>query len=97
MYIGYYAVTYDNRDLRFVQLEMIRNGGKMLKTITETKERVALSIGEASDLSSLSKPFLRNEIKNGNLRVKRPGNSRRIIIMMCDFLDYLNGGNDDTK
>jgi len=63
----------------------------MLKTITDTKDRVALSVDEASKVSSLSKPFLRNEISNGNLRVRRPGNSRRVVIMMSDFMDYLNG------
>lgn len=69
----------------------------MLETSIETKDKVALSIDEASKVSSLSKPFLRNEIRNGNLPVKRPGNSRRIIIMMSDFLNYLNGGKQDAK
>ena len=62
----------------------------MIGTITETKDKVALSVDEASKVSSLSKPFLRNEIRNGNLPVKRPGNSRRVVIMMSDFLNYLS-------
>lgn len=67
----------------------------MLQTNIETK--LALSVDEASKISSLSKPFLRNEIRNGNLPVKRPGNSRRVLIMMSDFLNYLNGENKDEK
>ncbi len=69
----------------------------MLETISETTNAIAISVEQASQVSSLSKPFLRNEIRNGNLPVKRPGNSRRVVIMMTDFLDYLNGENDETK
>ncbi len=69
----------------------------MLETISETTNAIAISVEQASQVSSLSKPFLRNEIRNGNLPVKRPGNSRRVVIMMADFLDYLNGENDESK
>ena len=65
--------------------------------IVETRDKLALSIAEASKASSLSKPFLRNEIRNGNLPVKRPGNSRRVVIMMSDFLDYLKGEENEQK
>jgi hypothetical protein len=63
----------------------------MIKTM-ETTNAIALSVETASAASSLSKPFLRNEIRAGKLRVVRPGNSRRVLILMPDFLDYLNGG-----
>jgi excisionase family DNA binding protein len=63
----------------------------MLGTITETANPVAISVEQASQASSLSKPFLRNEIRAGKLRVVRPGNSRRVLIMMSDFMDYLKG------
>jgi len=69
----------------------------MLEMIVETRDKLALSIAEASKASSLSKPFLRNEIRNGNLPVKRPGNSRRVVIMMSDFLDYLKGEENEQK
>lgn len=69
----------------------------MLAKVTETKDRVALSVNEAAEISSLSKPFLRLEIKNGNLPVKRPGGSRRVVIMMSDFLDYLKGEENEQK
>jgi excisionase family DNA binding protein len=66
-------------------------------TIQETNSPLALSVETASKLSSLSKVFLRLEIKRGRLRVVRPGNSRRIVILMPDFMNYLNGGNDEPK
>ena len=69
----------------------------MLEMIIETRDKLALSIAEASKASSLSKPFLRNEIRNGNLPVKRPGNSRRIVILMSDFVNYLKGENQNQK
>ena len=64
--------------------------------ITQTKDRVALSVDEASRVSSLSKPFLRNEIRAGKLRAVRPGNSRRVLIMMADFMNYLNEGENEN-
>ncbi len=69
----------------------------MLEIIAEKNSRVAVSVDEAAKISSLSKPFLRNEIRNGNLPVKRPGNSRRVVIMMSDFMDYLNGETNEAK
>jgi excisionase family DNA binding protein len=64
---------------------------------TETTNAIAISVEQASQKSSLSKPFLRNEIRAGKLRVVRPGNSRRVLIMMSDFLDYLKGENKNEK
>lgn len=69
----------------------------MMISTQQAGQMVALSVDQAAKISSLSKPFLRLEIKNGNLPVKRPGNSRRVVIMMSDFMDYLNGENDETK
>ncbi len=66
----------------------------MIET-AETKDLIAISVEQASSISSLSKPFLRNEIRAGKLRVVRPGNSRRVLIMMSDFMNYLTKG--DTK
>lgn len=63
----------------------------MIETVSETKNQIAISVDQASQASSLSKPFLRNEIRAGKLRVVRPGNSRRVLIMMSDFMDYLRG------
>ncbi len=69
----------------------------MIEAISETTNAIAISVEQASQASSLSKPFLRNEIRAGKLRVVRPGNSRRVLILMSDFLRYLNGGSDETK
>ena len=64
----------------------------MMGTISETQDqRIALSIENASKSSGLSKPFLRLEFKRGKLKAVRPGNSRRVLIMVSDFLNYLNG------
>jgi excisionase family DNA binding protein len=70
----------------------------MIGTITETQDQtIALSVENASKLSSLSKPFLRLEIQRGKLRVVRPGGSRRVLIMMSDFMNYLQGENENEK
>jgi predicted DNA-binding transcriptional regulator AlpA len=68
-------------------------------THQNTETPLALSVATASKLSSLSKPHLWNEIRNGNLPVKRPGGSRRTIIMMDDFINYLRneGGSENAK
>lgn len=63
----------------------------------KTATPVAISVETAASLSSLSKPFLRNEIRAGKLRVVRPGNSRRVLIMMADFMNYLNEGENENE
>jgi excisionase family DNA binding protein len=69
----------------------------MRGTILETTNAIAMSVEQASQASSLSKPFLRNEIRAGKLRVVRPGHSRRVLIMMSDFMNYLKGETNDEK
>lgn len=65
----------------------------MLGTITEKKGKLAYSVEEISEQTTLSKAFLRNEIRAGKLKVKRCG--RRVLILKDDFMDYLNGENQD--
>lgn len=67
----------------------------MIVGITKTKEKLAYSVEEISEQTTLSKAFLRNEIRAGNLKVKRCG--RRVLILKDDFMNYLNGENEDEK
>ena len=57
--------------------------------------KLAYSVEEISEQTTLSKAFLRNEIRDGNLKVKRCG--RRVLILKDDFMNYLNGENKDEK
>jgi excisionase family DNA binding protein len=57
--------------------------------------KIAYSVEEISEQTTLSKPFLRNEIRAGKLKVKRCG--RRVLILKDDFMNYLNGENKDEK
>lgn len=66
----------------------------MLETIPD-KNKITYSVEEISEQTTLSKAFLRNEIRAGKLKVKRCG--RRVLIMKDDFMNYLNGGNTDGK
>jgi hypothetical protein len=68
----------------------------MLET-ADTVNLVSMGVDKASQVSGLSKPFLRNEIRAKKLRVVRPGNSRRVLILMSDFLEYLNGGEKQNE
>ena len=65
----------------------------MTGTINENK--LAFSIEEASELTTLSKPFLRLEIKRGKLKIKRFG--RRVLIRDEDLRNYLDNGSDGAK
>lgn len=67
----------------------------MIQSVTETQNRIAFSVEEISEQTTLSKAFLRNEIRAGKLKVKRCG--RRVLILKDDFMDYLNGENKDEK
>ncbi len=59
------------------------------------KQRLAYSVEEISEQTTLSKAFLRNEIRAGKLKVKRCG--RRVLILKDDFMNYLDGENTDEK
>ncbi len=68
----------------------------MLNTATMNTEKFAYSVEEISEQTTLSKAFLRNEIRAGKLKVKRCG--RRVLILKDDFMNYLNEGeNKDEK
>lgn len=67
----------------------------MLETISEKQDKLAYSVEQISEQTTLSKAFLRNEIRAGKLKVKRCG--RRVLILKDDFMDYLNGENTDKK
>jgi excisionase family DNA binding protein len=75
-----YIATKNNREI------------KIMETIQEHKRQLAINVEQASQLSTLSQPLLRKAIRDGELRVVRPGNSRRVVIMMKDFMNYLEGG-----
>ncbi len=63
----------------------------MLGTINN-KTKIAYSVEEMAEKTSLSKAFLRLEIKRGNLKVKRFG--RRVVIRDEDLREYLENGSD---
>ncbi len=69
----------------------------MLGIITETNNKLAYSIQESSSLTSLSKSLLRNAIRDGELKIVRPGKSRRVLILKDDLINYLKGENDEKK
>jgi excisionase family DNA binding protein len=54
-------------------------------------EKLAYSIEEIADQTSLSKAYLRGDIRAGRLRVRRFG--RRIVILAEDLRAYLAGAN----
>ncbi len=71
-----------------MNLNVIERNAQTRESIT--KNKMAYSVEEIADQTSLSKAFLRLEIKRGNLKAVRPGNSRRVIITAKSLEDYLN-------
>ena len=68
----------------------------MLNTVTEIQEKLAYSVEEISEQTTLSKAFLRSEIRAGRLIVKRFG--RRVLVLGEDLRSYLNKGeNEEVK
>jgi excisionase family DNA binding protein len=76
-----------------MNLSVMEKNTKTQETLTQIK--LAYSVEEISDQTTLSKAFLRNEIRAGKLKVKRCG--RRVLILKDDFMNYLNGENTDEK
>ena len=66
----------------------------MLEIITE-KTKIAYSVEEIAEQTSLSKAFLRLEIKHGKLKVKRFG--RRVLVRDEDLREYIANGSDGNK
>ncbi len=67
----------------------------MFQKVSKEQNKMAYSVDEISEQTTLSKAFLRNEIRAGKLKVKRCG--RRVLILKDDFMDYLNGENNGEK
>lgn len=59
----------------------------MITDVTNTNKKMAYSVNEISELTSLSKSFLRNEIRAGNLKVRKI--SRRVLVLNEDLQAYL--------
>ena len=59
----------------------------MITDVTSTKEKLAYSVEEISEQTSLSKAYLRNEIRDGKLKIKRFG--RRVLVLNEDLQAYL--------
>ncbi len=66
----------------------------MIETITE-RNKLAYSVEEIAEQTSLSKAFLRLEIKRGKLKVRRFG--RRVIIRDEDLREYIENGSDGAN
>lgn len=60
----------------------------MLEEIKEKQNKLAYSVEEISNETTLSKAFLRNEIRAGHLKVQRFG--RRVLVLHDDLQAYLN-------
>ncbi len=66
----------------------------MLDTILE-KSKMAFTVEEIAEQTTLSKAFLRLEIKRGKLKVKRFG--RRVVVLYEDLRNYIDNGSDGGK
>lgn len=58
-------------------------------------KKIAYSVGEMAEMASVSASMIRKEIRAGRIPIKRCG--RRVLITEDDFLNYLNGVNDEQK
>lgn len=60
----------------------------MIQSVT-TEQKIAYSVEEAAEQTTLSKSHIRNEIRDGNLKARKIG--RRVLILKEDLQDYLRG------
>ncbi|MCY7344977.1 MAG: helix-turn-helix domain-containing protein [Pyrinomonadaceae bacterium] len=63
--------------------------------VSTVKRKKAYSIKEVSEETSLSQPFVRLEIKRGNLKAARFGS--RVLITENSLSQYLNKGENDEQ
>ena len=77
-----------------MNLNIMERNKTMQETITQNK--MAYSVEEVSAQTSLSKAFLRLEIKRGKLKAGKFG--RRVLVSANNLKSYLdNGENEDEK
>jgi len=67
-------------------MTMSVTGKDSVKQKPVTQNKLAYSVEEISEQTSLSKPFLRNEIRAGRLKAKLFG--RRVLILKEDWTAY---------
>lgn len=73
----------------------IMEKNQMMQT-SVANNKFAYSVEEISEQTTLSKAFLRNEIRAGHLKANRFG--RRVLVLSENLQNYLNKGeNDDEK
>lgn len=65
----------------------------IVKNVTESQEKLAYSIADAARLTTLSKSYIRQEIKNGKLEIRRIG--RRVLIMPDSLRILVNGSTSE--
>ncbi len=66
-----------------------------IQTESITQNKLAYSVEEISDATTLSKAFLRNEIRAGRLKIQRFG--RRVLVLNNDLQNYLNGNDEKSE
>ena len=62
---------------------------------TITSKKFAYSVEEISEQTTLSKAFLRNEIRAGHLKANRFG--RRVLVLAENLQNYLNKGEKENE
>ena len=67
----------------------------MFSTVSEVQTKLAYSVDEIAEQTTLSKAFLRNEIRAGRLKINRFG--RRVLVLDKNLKDYLEGDNNEFK
>ncbi len=75
-----------------MNLNTMERNRVMQQTITQKK--IAYSVEEISEQTTLSKAFLRNEIRAGNLKANRFG--RRVLVLSENLQNYLNKGENEN-
>jgi excisionase family DNA binding protein len=60
----------------------------MLQNVTDSQNKIAYSVDELAEATSLSKVYLRKQIADGKLKAKKVG--RRLLILQSQVDEYLN-------
>jgi excisionase family DNA binding protein len=90
----YTKLYKDSREYKQTQRGSRKN--IMLDTATtKPQQKVAYSVKEVAQQTTLSVPYIRNEIRDGNLKIKRAG--RRVLVLDSDLKEYLENLSEEKK
>lgn len=89
------VIKYDDFITSILRMQQVLYGEIEIMIETIETNKMAYSVEEVAEMTSLSKAFLRLEVRRGKLQIKKFG--RRVLVLHSELQRYLNTGSNAAK